>query len=87
MLYLTTKDMERFSDELIPQCNYFRHSEGNSYSHIRTSFYGASAQVKIRNGTMWLGMWQGIYFCEFDGPRERKVFVAFISDKPAPDCH
>jgi secondary thiamine-phosphate synthase enzyme len=77
------KDMERFSDELIPQCNYFRHSEGNSDSHIKASFYGSSVQVIIRNGTMWLGTWQGIYFCEFDGPRERKVFVAYISDKPA----
>ena len=73
------RDMERFSDELIPQSKHFRHSEGNSDSHIKASFYGSSVQVMIRNGKMWLGTWQGIYFCEFDGPRERKVQLAFTS--------
>lgn len=72
-------DMGRFSDELIPQDKNFRHSEGNSDSHIKASFYGSSVQVIIRNGKMWLGTWQGIYFCEFDGPRERKVYLAFTS--------
>jgi len=73
------RDMERFSDELIPQSKHFRHGEGNSDSHIKASFYGSSAQVIIRNGKMWLGTWQGIYFCEFDGPRDRKVQLAFTS--------
>jgi secondary thiamine-phosphate synthase enzyme len=70
------RDMERFSDELVPQGNNFRHSEGNSDSHIKASFYGSSVQVIIRNNKMWLGTWQGIYFCEFDGPRERKIQLA-----------
>ena len=73
------RDMELFSDELVPQSHRFRHSEGNSDSHIKASFYGSSVQVIIRNGTIWLGTWQGIYFCEFDGPRERKVYLAFTS--------
>ena len=73
------RDMESFSDELIPQSKHFRHSEGNSDSHIKASFYGSSVQVIIRNGKMWLGTWQGIYFCEFDGPRERSVYLAFTS--------
>lgn len=73
------RDMELFSDELVPQSSRFRHSEGNSDAHIKSSFYGSSAQVIIRNGTMWLGTWQGIYFCEFDGPRKRKVYLAFAS--------
>jgi secondary thiamine-phosphate synthase enzyme len=73
------KDMEIFSDELVPQNSRFRHSEGNSDSHIKASFYGSSVQVIIRNGKMWLGTWQGIYFCEFDGPRERSVYLAFTS--------
>ena len=73
------RDMERFSDELIPQSKHFRHSEGNSDAHIKASFYGSSVQVIIRKGRMWLGTWQGIYFCEFDGPRERKVQLAFTS--------
>ena len=73
------RDMERFSDELIPQSKQFRHSEGNSDSHIKASFYGSSVQIIIRNGKMWLGTWQGIYFCEFDGPRQRKVQLAITS--------
>lgn len=71
------RDMESFSDELIPQSNRFRHCEGNSDAHLKASFYGSSVQVIIRNGKMWLGTWQGIYFCEFDGPRERTIYVAF----------
>lgn len=70
-------DMESFSDELVPQSRRFRHCEGNSDAHIKASFYGSSVQVIIRKGKMWLGTWQGIYFCEFDGPRERKFFMAF----------
>lgn len=73
------RDMERFSDELIPQSKHFRHSEGNSDAHLKASFYGSSVQVIIRSGKMWLGTWQGIYFCEFDGPRERCIYLAFTS--------
>jgi secondary thiamine-phosphate synthase enzyme len=71
------RDMEWFRDQLVPQNNQFRHSEGNSDAHIKSSFYGSSVQVIIRNGKMWLGTWQGIYFCEFDGPRQREVYLAF----------
>lgn len=71
------RDMESFSDQLIPQSPYFRHCEGNSDAHMKTSFYGTSLQVIVKSGKMWLGTWQGIYFCEFDGPRERKLFLAF----------
>ena len=73
------RDMESFSDELIPRNHRFHHSEGNSDAHIKASFYGSSVQVIIRKGSMWLGTWQGIYFCEFDGPRERKVYLAFTA--------
>ncbi|MDD2271769.1 MAG: secondary thiamine-phosphate synthase enzyme YjbQ [Desulfuromonadaceae bacterium] len=71
------RDMEMFSDELVPQSHRFRHSEGNSDAHIKAGFYGSSVQVIIRHGNMWLGTWQGIYFCEFDGPRERSIRLAF----------
>lgn len=73
------RDMESFSDQLVPQSNQFRHSEGNSDAHIKSSFYGSSVQVIIRNGKMWLGTWQGIYFCEFDGPRQREIYLALTS--------
>lgn len=75
------RDMEMFSDELVPQSRRFRHSEGNSDSHLKASFYGSSVQVIVRNGKMWLGIWQGIYFCEFDGPRERNVYLAFSTNE------
>lgn len=71
------RDMEWFSDQLIPQSPNFRHSEGNSDAHVKASFYGTSLQVIVKNGKMWLGIWQGIYFCEFDGPRQRKLFLSF----------
>ena len=53
----------------------FRHSEGNSDSHIKSSLVGSSAMVLVEGGDLVLGRWQGIYFCEFDGPRERTVMV------------
>ena len=71
------RDMEGFSDSFVPDSSSFRHSEGNSAAHIKASLFGSSVQVIIRNGALWLGTWQGIYFCEFDGPRDRKVFLAF----------
>ncbi len=54
----------------------YQHGEGNSPAHIKSSLVGASETVIIDNGKLMLGTWQGIYFCEFDGPRSRKVYVA-----------
>ncbi|RII30700.1 MAG: hypothetical protein CXR30_06865 [Geobacter sp.] len=71
------RDMEWFSDKLIPQSCHFRHSEGNSDAHIKASFFGSSIQVIVRDGKLWLGTWQGIYLCEFDGPRNRRILLAF----------
>lgn len=56
----------------------FSHSEGNSPAHIKSSIIGCSETVLIENGRLSLGTWQGIYFCEFDGPRTRKVLVKII---------
>jgi secondary thiamine-phosphate synthase enzyme len=53
----------------------FRHGEGNSDSHIKASLLGSSATVLVENGALVLGRWQGIFFCEFDGPRTRTVYV------------
>jgi secondary thiamine-phosphate synthase enzyme len=53
----------------------FSHSEGNSPAHIKSSLIGCSETVFVENKKLLLGTWQGIYFCEFDGPRSRKVFV------------
>jgi secondary thiamine-phosphate synthase enzyme len=57
----------------------FKHAEGNSPAHIRSSLIGVSLCVQIDNGALVLGTWQGIYFCEFDGPRTRKVQIAFYA--------
>lgn len=55
---------------------HYHHSEGNSPAHIKSSLIGASAIVIVENSRLQLGTWQGIYFCEFDGPRERKVYIS-----------
>ena len=63
-------------EELLPQHRSgYRHSEGNSDSHCKSSLIGCSEQILIKGGSLQLGTWQGIFFCEFDGPRSRKVIV------------
>ena len=58
----------------------FRHGEGNSDSHIKASLVGSSATVLIENGDLVLGRWQGVFFCEFDGPRHRTVHVQVLGE-------
>ncbi len=75
-------DMLGFLQRLIPQYEpNFKHFEHNSDSHIKSSLVGASATIPFENGKLLLGRWQGIYLCEFDGPRERKVVVKVMSDE------
>jgi secondary thiamine-phosphate synthase enzyme len=57
---------------------FYRHAEGNSDSHLKTSFFGPSLTVIVSGGRLVLGRWQGIYLCEFDGPRERTVAVQLL---------
>ena len=72
-------DLLRKLESLIPRHeSYYRHSEGNSDSHVKTSLVGNSAMVLIERGKLVLGTWQGIYFCEFDGPRERTLLVKLV---------
>lgn len=61
------------------QESYYQHDEGNSDSHVKTSLVGNSVTVLIEAGRLALGRWQGIYFCEFDGPRERKIQIKIVS--------
>ncbi|MBN2555909.1 MAG: YjbQ family protein [Anaerolineales bacterium] len=69
-------DMLADLDRLIPRSQpYYRHGEGNSAAHMRASLMGASVLIPVEDGCLILGTWQGIYFCEFDGPRTRKVFL------------
>ena len=75
-----TKDLLRRLDEIVPwDMAADRHGEGNSAAHLKASMVGASQTVIIRNGRLLLGTWQGIYFCEFDGPRSRNCYVKMLS--------
>ena len=58
--------------------SYYQHCEGNSAAHLKSSLLGVSLAVPVCNGKLALGIWQGVYFCEFDGPRSRRVQVRFI---------
>lgn len=67
---------------LVPeQEGYYRHYEGNSASHLKASLMGASAVIPLEEGRMILGRWQGIYLCEFDGPRTRRVMIHILSQE------
>ena len=63
-----------------PNRKEFQHFEGNSHAHIKSSLVGCSQSIIIENGKLKLGRWQGIYFCEFDGPRNRKLYIQIIGD-------
>jgi secondary thiamine-phosphate synthase enzyme len=67
-------------DKIVPFKDQYRHMEGNSPSHIKASLVGCSQFVLVEAGKLILGTWQGIFFCEFDGPRNRNVQVKVISD-------
>jgi len=71
-------DVEGALDRLVPERGPFRHSEGNSDSHIKAILVGASQVVFVEGGKLALGRWQGIFFCEFDGPRERRMVVKIL---------
>lgn len=73
-----TIDMINGLNEIVPNLKKFRHIEGNSDAHIKASLIGSSVTVIIENGNLKLGTWQGIYFCEFDGPRLRKFYIKII---------
>lgn len=65
-------------DKVSPDRGEYKHFEGNSPAHIKASIMGSSCTIIIENGKLKLGTWQGIYFCEFDGPRTRKMYVKVI---------
>jgi secondary thiamine-phosphate synthase enzyme len=73
-------DVETTLDRLIPRNGAYRHGEGNSDSHVKAALMGTSQVVFIESGKLALGRWQGIFFCEFDGPRERKILVKVSAD-------
>ncbi|MCF7740772.1 MAG: secondary thiamine-phosphate synthase enzyme YjbQ [Candidatus Marinimicrobia bacterium] len=68
-------DITKKLRSMIPKNENYSHAEGNSDAHIKSSLVGNTVQVIIENGALQLGTWQGIFFCEFDGPRSRNVWV------------
>ena len=72
-------DIKYKINSLIPLTDNYTHSEGNSDAHIKSSLFGPSLALIISDGSLVLGTWQGIYFCEFDGPRNRKLYLKIIS--------
>ncbi len=67
-------------DKTFPNLKEFRHMEGNSQAHVLASIMGSSLQIIVENGALKLGTWQGIYFCEFDGPRSRTIYLKFLGN-------
>ena len=68
-------DMEQVLDRVVPWDAGYKHFEGNTAAHAKASMMGSSAQVIVSGGQLQLGTWQSLYFCEFDGPRTRQVWV------------
>jgi secondary thiamine-phosphate synthase enzyme len=74
-------DINRFLSKMVPNEPYFNHAEGNSDAHIKSTLVGTTQTLLVENGKLLLGTWQSIYFCEFDGPRPRRVAVKIVPDE------
>jgi secondary thiamine-phosphate synthase enzyme len=74
-------DAEGALDRLVPAAGPYRHAEGNSDSHVKTILVGSNTFVFVVEGKLALGRWQGIFLAEFDGPRERKLYVKVLPDR------
>ncbi len=71
-------DMIMELNKIVPLQDGYKHAEGNSAAHLKTSFFGSSVQIPVENGRLSLGTWQAIFICEFDGPRNRRVVVQVL---------
>ena len=74
------RDIEVTLDRLVPRNAGYAHAEGNADSHVKSVLVGVSTSIPIENGRLALGTWQGIFFCEFDGPRRRQVRLRIVAD-------
>jgi len=73
------RDIISSLDKVMPVKGNYSHLEGNSHAHIKSSIIGSSRQIIVEGGRLKLGTWQGIYFCEFDGPRRREVWIKILA--------
>ncbi|UCG10886.1 MAG: YjbQ family protein [Dehalococcoidia bacterium] len=74
-------DIEAQLEVMVPQQRSYRHLEGNAPAHIKASLIGSSLALPVDGGRLILGTWQGVFFCEFDGPRQRQLLIKVIPDK------
>ena len=74
------RDIIASLNSVFPVEGDYRHCEGNSHAHIKSSYTGAEKTIIVNQGEPILGTWQSVYFCEFDGPRRRKIFIKVMSD-------
>ena len=75
-----TRDVQMQLEKIAPYNAGYHHMEGNADSHIKTSIVGSSETIFIENGKLVLGTWQGIFLCDFDGPRSRKVYLKILGE-------
>ena len=73
------QDILMVLNKIVPWREAYRHMEGNSPAHLKTSLVGSSELIAVENGSLVLGTWQGVFFCEFDGPRSRKLDVRLMA--------
>jgi secondary thiamine-phosphate synthase enzyme len=73
-------DMAGALEKAVPWQAHYQHSEGNAAAHVKASLMGSSLQVIIKDGQLQLGTWQAVYFCEFDGPRSRQVWIQTVGN-------
>ncbi len=73
------RDIISALDKLVPWRDNYAHAEGNSAAHLKASLIGSSLSVPFENGRLQLGTWQGVFFCEYDGPRNRNVHVSVVA--------
>ncbi len=74
------RDILAALDRIVPLSESYRHAEGNAAAHVKASLFGSSQTLLIEDGSLVLGTWQSLFFCEFDGPRTRKVLVKLTAD-------
>jgi secondary thiamine-phosphate synthase enzyme len=74
-------DIIMILNQVVPWAANYRHLEGNSPAHVKATLVGPSELIGIENGNLVLGTWQGVFFCEFDGPRNRKLHIRLIKEK------
>ena len=78
-------DLINTLDRLVPEAAGYSHAEGNSDAHVKSSLFGQSLTIFVEGGRLALGTWQGVYFCEGDGPRSREAWIKIIRDGSQPE--